>query len=369
MRSTNLRLGLLVVAAVATMAVACGRAVDDDQSVNAINLDTGERRAFGSEGAVPPGWQTCPDPACTGVLPPLPCAKLGAKVCELSPRCELKAINCMGSGCVQPSPTPGAPEPDPCPPPPPPSCEYVCVEKQPQPTCESITDKAKCVDNARCEWQQGPCPGAPCVQGQPCPPCPFSCRSKVTPPPPPPPPPCPTLPHPGPDFCKDGRIIPKYDQNKCIVGYTCEKQCPPIPASYPQCPAGQKVQPKYDHNGCVVGYECVSDGSCEALSTAYSAALAKAKVCQLSQMGPMAQCDVAVPNALACACTTYVSGINSSAIAELKKLKATWDSKGCGQYLACPAIACMAPQGGTCTANAAGAAGAYARCVDNAPTP
>jgi len=158
----------------------------------------------------------------------------------------------------EPAPAP-APEPAPTPQPPPAECKTTVNEKG----CTII----ECTDGKRSE----------------------SC-------PPPSMPVCPQISFPGPDFCKDGRIEKRVDNNGCISGYDCfpisketpvpitdycsrvvaciggdgccpsgcsgqdpdcgpqQKICPQLPTK-PICDNGNIV-PKYDNNGCLTFYEC-----------------------------------------------------------------------------------------------------------------
>ncbi len=63
------------------------------------------------------------------------------------------------------------------------------------------------------------------------------------------------------------------------------------------------------------------------------------------------------PTELACpGCTTHVE-----ATAKLDSIRTKWSNAGCKSGL-CPAIACVAPGSGVCTATDAGSGGGY--CTD-----
>jgi len=422
MTTRTIGFGLLMLSAMALAFAGCGRAVEDIGPVAAINLDTGETKTFGSKSTVPPGWAPCSDPTC-GTFPSVPCQNLGKNVCTKNPNCRLKKLWCSGASCVEPGGTPGGsggstppdnggadtppgdgsnpPSPG-CPPPTPPKCEYACIPKLPL-ECNEVKDATKCSTRTDCEWGPAVCPAMACAPGHPCPPClptcqkkapskcedlgqaqcgqradcswnpqpcpmmcaqgapgctcPSFCRAKK-------PDGCPSIPSPPPGYCADGTLTPRYDAKKCVIGFDCKKTCPAIPMMYPECKDG-KVEPTYSADGCLTGYKCVKTVTpCDKLAKEYSATVIKAKSCNSKSMLAVMQCTVSVPNRLACACTTYINDLNQTAVATLKKLKAQWDAQKCGLGMACPAVACLAPQGAKC---AAGQNGAPDSCIDNRP--
>jgi hypothetical protein len=292
---------------------ACGNA-QEQGSVNAMNLDNGQKQSFPEDG-VPPGWGVCPDPTCT-TPPPAPCQNLGPLVCAMRPDCRVRKLGCWvpgsdgtaidgGSAPTEPAPAPGQPS-DPTDPsipmPPPPKCHYECVPAGPK-TCDEITDAKTCSARPDCAWDPIMCAAA-CKPDGTCPPCPPAgiCRKKAPAkcedlgqnkcsqrkdcewkPQPCPMMPCvdhPPIPGPGPGcfdcpaYCQPkakppvclaiaplppvdckGLIEPIYDPAGCLIGFKCV-QCPAIPMVMPDCKPGQKPQPKYDDKGCLVGYIC-----------------------------------------------------------------------------------------------------------------
>jgi len=101
---------------------------------------------------------------------------------------------------------------------------------------------------------------------------------------------------------------------------------------------------------------------CASLRTQYAAALDSAKSCNpaLNSL----QCQMTRPNALACpSCSTHVQ-----TTAELDALQAQWTAANCqSQVFACPAIACINPDNGSCVASDGGGAGGV--CRDNYTVP
>ena len=66
---------------------------------------------------------------------------------------------------------------------------------------------------------------------------------------------CPQL---TPPLKKEGcTYTPKYDANKCIIGYDekCVSSCPSV--QKPTCNAGETLQAYYDTAGCVTNYQCI----------------------------------------------------------------------------------------------------------------
>ena len=70
------------------------------------------------------------------------------------------------------------------------------------------------------------------------------------------------------NFCRNGNIVPKYDLNKCIVGYECKLDC----SDGTQSETCSENQPKYcdakgklinncHECGCEIG-TCNADGRC-----------------------------------------------------------------------------------------------------------
>lgn len=90
--------------------------------------------------------------------------------------------------------------------------------------------------------------------------------------------------------------------------------------------------------------------TCQSLSAKYAIVLAAAKSCDT---GVANQCAQLVPTALSSCggCQTYVNDAG-----ELKDLQNMWTQMGCPhQAVACPAISCLLPAGGTCMAGDGGA--------------
>lgn len=103
--------------------------------------------------------------------------------------------------------------------------------------------------------------------------------------------------------------------------------------------------------------------SCSELAKAYAVALAEAKLC--NSLINSLQCTQMVDDVLDCPCSTFVNPANTEAMQKLGSLKAEWGAKQCMEGRACPAIACVAPQGGGCQPNGAG--GDADGCVDFGP--
>lgn len=178
-----------------------------------------------------------------------------------------------------------------------------------------------------------------------------------------------------PPDCPNGAMEKIVDDRGCVVGYRCIQSCPRIALVAPDCPDG-KVVPIYDRAGCLVGYECQDPTRCDALVKDYSAALAQAKQCKAVSTTPASgedrsaqppapgSCGVTVSSALGCmACPTYVNVDNREAIAKLREVERAFHELGCMKGMACPAIACLAPQGAICQADASGTG----TCTDLGP--
>ena len=103
--------------------------------------------------------------------------------------------------------------------------------------------------------------------------------------------------------------------------------------------------------------------SCTQLEQQYSAYLAQAKGC--NSLINSLQCTQLVDTELACPCSTYVNPANTDALKRLAELKTEFGQKMCMEGVACPAIACIEPQGSACQPNGAGGDGDG--CVDFGP--
>jgi hypothetical protein len=101
---------------------------------------------------------------------------------------------------------------------------------------------------------------------------------------------------------------------------------------------------------------------CASLRGQYAAALDTAKTC--NPLVKSLQCQMTRPNALACpSCSTHVQTTT-----ELDALQAQWTAANCqSQVFACPAIACINPDNGSCVATDGGGAGGV--CKDNYTLP
>ena len=86
--------------------------------------------------------------------------------------------------------------------------------------------------------------------------------------------------------------------------------------------------------------------SCSELSTAYSTALAKAKVCTV---GATNACAQTVRSGIECGCSVPIDGAQTSAIATMDALRTAWTGKGCTAV--CPAIYCLLYKGATCSSD------------------
>ena len=91
--------------------------------------------------------------------------------------------------------------------------------------------------------------------------------------------------------------------------------------------------------------------SCTDLENAYAAALPAARSCDVAAL---AQCQQSVSSSLSPCfvnCMTYVNDAST-----LNKLKLEWQQGGCNSVIGivCPAVACIAPTAGVCTATDGG---------------
>jgi hypothetical protein len=91
--------------------------------------------------------------------------------------------------------------------------------------------------------------------------------------------------------------------------------------------------------------------SCTDFQNAYAAALPAARSCDVAAVG---QCQQSVSSSLSPCfvnCMTYVNDAST-----LNKLKLEWQQQGCNSLVGilCPAIACIAPTAGVCTATDGG---------------
>lgn len=80
---------------------------------------------------------------------------------------------------------------------------------------------------------------------------------------------CPTTtcPQITPPLKKEGcTYTPRYDDNKCVVGYDekCVSTCPSI--QKPTCNADETLQTYYDSAGCVTSYQCIRHTTCPQVS-------------------------------------------------------------------------------------------------------
>jgi hypothetical protein len=357
------------IAALAMLLGACG---DDDETVLARNLSTGELSSF-AKSQVPPDWVPCSSDDCP-IPSTVPCQKLGPKVCTLHPECRLKELWCQGEGCACAACAPGAScPPCDCPPPKPPVCEYSCIPKLPL-LCEELKDAKQCAARTDCEWAEGPCPAMPCSSDQPCPPCAKSCRTKS-------PAICQQLdekqclarsdcqwePLACTAVCIDdgkGGCLPCPQKGVCAPKSPLPPPCPTIAAPPPGYCAGGKIVAIKNKDGCVTGYSCEppNQKSCTDLDTAYVAAVAKAKACNPASMLPVQECDKLVDPSLFCPiCPTFVSVFATTALQEMDDLRAKWLALKCdAMQIACPAMACQEPKGATCVATSTGSG----RCTD-----
>ena len=263
---------------------------------------------------------------------PLECEELtGEKACTGRKDCEWGAFYCPmcmpqeGTGC---------------------ECKPSCRQKAP-PTCDAL-DETTCGKRPDCEWLPGVCPmcepqnpndpaATACTCRSFCQAKPLQCTVAISPP--------------APDFCPNGKIVPKHDARGCVVGFSCEKYCPALAPLPPDFCVGGKIQTKYDPRGCAIGFECIKPtdpGTCADLSKAYGIALDQARSCAPSAAAK--QCSLQVPDRLACACVTYVNAGQTAAVQKLNDLRKKWDAAGCNKNLACPAVACFAPQAASCDA-------------------
>ena len=263
--------------------------------------------------------------------------------------------------------------------------------------CQAL-DQAVCGRRPDCEWRPTVCTWAcqdpaPC-EGQDCPstpPCESNCQSFCQPRQE-----CPAIGHVIPDCEAGQKTEPQYDDKGCLTGYRCvDEGCPSVPAIAPLCPDGVPPELVYDERGCVVGstcqsitcaaplepecdghlipeydehrcitrYICVERSKCDALATNYAAALRKAKVCQADSDNP---CGLTVAGGLGCGhCPTYVNA-DSSAVNDLRRLQRDYQALNCGaEGPACAAIACLAPTGATCVAEATSGNTTLFTCQDD----
>jgi hypothetical protein len=95
--------------------------------------------------------------------------------------------------------------------------------------------------------------------------------------------------------------------------------------------------------------------SCDALETEYATAFEDARAC--NPLSRVAQCQMTASSSLPCpSCTVHVDTAT-----RLDDIRARWTKAACRAGL-CPAIACVLPGTGVCTANDGGVGGT---CVDN----
>lgn len=91
--------------------------------------------------------------------------------------------------------------------------------------------------------------------------------------------------------------------------------------------------------------------NCPELTQQYAETLHVARACNASSGKD--QCTELVPGSLTCGCDVFVNAANEEAIAELQRLR----KQGLRCMAICPAIACAAPEGGTCMQDPDGAKG------------
>lgn len=173
--------------------------------------------------------------------------------------------------------------------------------------------------------------------------------------------------------CPNGEIEPIYDDAGCLIGYKCARECPAIELAKPNC-TDDRIEPIYDEAGCLVGYRCVALKPCDALQAKYREALAEAKQCNplwnIVDCADMVDCRVprpctlTMPNALGCSgCPTYVNTTNGLAIETLKRVQLEWSRAGCDINLDCMRMFCPVPQGAGCKADRTAGSSA-GTCVD-----
>lgn len=166
-----------------------------DESVLALDLQSGERRRFKARKEVPSRWTICADDACT-IPPSVPCEQLGLRLCVDRPECK-PGLFCeldFESGPLavreaflltkndRPSSRSGSAGESV-------ACKMTCTTREPS-SCEAATDEQTCLglSSVRCEWAPvGPCwlrertcaPGTGCM---PSPDCKMACRPATPPP-------------------------------------------------------------------------------------------------------------------------------------------------------------------------------------------
>jgi hypothetical protein len=100
---------------------------------------------------------------------------------------------------------------------------------------------------------------------------------------------------------------------------------------------------------------------CDQLASDYQKEMPNAKMCTIGSSVP--QCQTPIAGSLGClsSCKTYVQTATT-----LMEIASKWTNEGCGSInRVCPAIACIAPQPGTCVASTTGTP---PQC-QNGPTP
>ncbi|MCK5800541.1 MAG: hypothetical protein KAI47_25305 [Deltaproteobacteria bacterium] len=333
---------------------------DVDGAVLARNLQSGETQTFASPSDVPPEFFVCPDPSCT--LPPtVPCEKLGNKACGVQPECRLHILWCEGGGVTPvpvPGGTPGNPSDgnsgsEPADPSgggvtPEENCHYECIPQTPL-LCEELKDEKACSGRSDCGWQAIECMLG-CEEGKPCPPCVGgTCVKKA------------------PAQCSDiqdvqhcgARSDCEWQAAPCLPGATCTAgacvpkhvyPCPMMPSPGPDFCKGGVTEPRFNDQGCVVGYTCVMPTlTCDDLDAAYRKVLKKARECNPFTMSMVPQCEKQVPGALYCPlCPVFINGDAGSDLKELNALQAEFTKRGCGRDVICPALACQPVSGASC---------------------
>jgi len=101
-----------------------------------------------------------------------------------------------------------------------------------------------------------------------------------------------------------------------------------------------------------------SSMTCEQLAAAYKTELATAKNC--AGVATSDACSKQVQDSVACGCVTFINGSRSAAINNMQKISEAYKAAQCAA--ACPASACVAPTGASCSSSGTGSTN---RCVDS----
>jgi len=110
-------------------------------------------------------------------------------------------------------------------------------------------------------------------------------------------------------------------------------------------PAGDGCNTCSCQAGGFVACTRIACNLCSTLESEFHARLATAKTCNPALS--VEQCTVGVIGALYCGCTTFVNGLESGAIEDLKQIEARYGESGCAPRVVCEP--CAAPARAYCS--------------------